>query len=158
MTDLTRITLQRDHNNGRFIDVGRLDPVLDRLLYLIDIAADSDVGGEDMLFLARGETPIPGVPEGPSPATLTALQAMVDLFEGDDEDCDEIRWKGAPGEQYHDSPTGDYTIEPGLVRWFLRTVKRIQREQERKARSQALREARRPAAALTASFGSLVKQ
>ena len=35
---------------------------------------------------------------------------------------------------------------------------RIQREQERKARSQALREVRRPAAALTASFGSLVKR
>ena len=135
MTDLTRITLQRDHNNGRFIDVGRLDPVLDRLLYLIDIAADTDVGGEDMLFLARGETPIPGVPEGPSPATLTALQAMVDLFEGGVEDGDEIRWKGSPGTGYYDSPTGDYTIDPALVRWFLSSVKRVQREHEALAAS-----------------------
>ena len=35
---------------------------------------------------------------------------------------------------------------------------RIERENERKARAAAMREARRPAAALTASFGSLVKQ
>ena len=35
---------------------------------------------------------------------------------------------------------------------------RIQREQERKARAAALREARRPAPALTASFGSMVKK
>ena len=134
MTDPTRITLQRDRD-GRFIDVGRLDPVLDRLLYLIDITADTDVGGEDMLFLARGETPIPGVPAGPSPATLTALQAMVDLFEGGVEDGDEIRWKGSPGTGYYDSPTGDYTIDPALVRWFLSMVKRVQREHEALAAS-----------------------
>ena len=35
---------------------------------------------------------------------------------------------------------------------------RIEREQERKARAAALREARRPSAALAASFGSLVKR
>ena len=38
------------------------------------------------------------------------------------------------------------------------TLATIQREQERKARSQALREARRPAAGLTVTFGSLVKR
>ena len=123
MTDPTRITLQRDRD-GRFIDVGRLDPVLDRLLYLIDIAADTDVGGEDMLLLARSEA------EGLTPAVLTALQAMVDLFEGPAEDWDEIRWKGTPGTQYYDSPTGDYAIDPDNVRWFLGLVKRFHREQE----------------------------
>jgi hypothetical protein len=35
---------------------------------------------------------------------------------------------------------------------------RIEREQERKARAAALREARRPAPALPASFASLVKR
>jgi hypothetical protein len=124
MTDPTRITLQRDHNNGRFIDVGRLDPVLDRLLYIIDIAADTDVGGEDMLLRARSEY------EGLTPAVLTALRAMVDLFEGGTEDGDEIRWKGSPDTQYYDSPTGDYAIDPALVRWFLSSVKRVQREHE----------------------------
>lgn len=34
---------------------------------------------------------------------------------------------------------------------------RIEREQERKARAAALRESRRPSAALSASLGSLVK-
>ena len=38
------------------------------------------------------------------------------------------------------------------------TLAAIQREQERKARVAALREARRPAPALTTSFGSLVKR
>jgi hypothetical protein len=38
------------------------------------------------------------------------------------------------------------------------TLATIQREQERKARAAALREARRPAPALAASFASLVKQ
>ena len=38
------------------------------------------------------------------------------------------------------------------------TLATIQREQERKARAAALREARRPAPALTTSFGSLVKR
>ena len=123
MTDLTRITLQRDRY-VRFIDVGRLDPVLDRILYLIDITADCDVGGEDMLLLARSEY------EGLTPAVLTALQAMVDLFEGGTEDEDEIRWKGSPGTGYYDSPTGDYAIDPALVRWFLSSVKRVQREHE----------------------------
>jgi len=129
MTDLTRITLQRDRY-VRFIDVGRLDPVLDRILYLIDITADCDVGGADMLFLARGEVPIPGESGGLTPAVLTALQAMVDLFEGGTEDEDEIRWKGSPGTGYYDSPTGDYTIDPAVVRWFLSLVKRVQREHE----------------------------
>jgi len=38
------------------------------------------------------------------------------------------------------------------------TLATIQREQERKARAAALREARRPAPALSASFASLVKR
>lgn len=118
MNDPTRITLQRDHNNSRFIDVGRLDPVLDRILYLIDVTAEYAFDSSDMVDLVRRES------EELTPSVIRSLQSMVDLFEGDAEDCDEIRWKGAPGEQYHDSPTGDYTIEPGLVRWFLRTVKR----------------------------------
>jgi len=35
---------------------------------------------------------------------------------------------------------------------------RIEREQERKARAAALREARRPAPVLTVTFGSMVKR
>jgi len=124
MTDPTRITLQRDHNNGRFVDVGRLDPVLDRILYLIDLTAEYAEDSSDMVDLVHR------VNEELTPSVIRSLQSMVDMFEGDAEDCDEIRWKGEPGEQYYDSPTGDYTIEPGLVRWFLRTVKRVQREQE----------------------------
>ena len=38
------------------------------------------------------------------------------------------------------------------------TLARIEREQERKARAAALRESRRPSAALSASLGSLVKR
>ena len=112
--------LQKD-NDCRFLDLGKVDREIDYLLYVIDMTADVPMAG-DMARLVRTEA------ERLTPEVVGTLQQINGAFGEHLQEGDEIRWKGKLDSGYYGSPTGDYSLQAGALRWFLAAIDGVRRE------------------------------
>jgi len=105
----------------RFLDLGKVDREIDYLLYVIDMTADVPMAG-DMARLVRTEA------ERLTPEVVGTLQQINGAFGEHLQEGDEIRWKGKLDSGYYGSPTGDYSLQAGALRWFLAAIDGVRRE------------------------------
>ena len=85
------------------------------------MTADVPMAG-DMARLVRTEA------ERLTPEVVGTLQQINGAFGEHLQEGDEIRWKGKLDSGYYGSPTGDYSLQAGALRWFLAAIDGVRRE------------------------------